>query len=194
MWLWPSEFLLRAFIQAGSTRKGCAGQQAVDGGAPHVGHLRHVGRAALAAFDLDGAHAGGGQLGQQLEGVEAGGLLDGVVGLAIHVEAALAQGGIAGPFAVGEAVDEDAVEARSMPLGSVPSARACPASRRRCSWAIRRWRRPTGRSAPPPSRTARQSRRPRSRPACWRSPVRPGPATAPAAAPRGRCRSGGGRS
>ena len=91
---------------------GAAAVELVERGAPHLGDLGDVGRAALAALDLDRADADAGELGQQLEGVEAGRLLERVVGLVVDLEAALAQRRVAGALALGEAVDEDAVQAR----------------------------------------------------------------------------------
>ena len=89
------------------------GHAVVDGLAPHARHVGHIGGAALAAFDLDGAHADLGELGQQLQRVQAGGFFDGVVVLFVaHVKAALAQRGVARVFAGGVAVNQHAVQAR----------------------------------------------------------------------------------
>ena len=76
-------------------RFGCVamriGQTVVDGFTPDLRDLAHIGRAALAAFDLDGFDAHLQQLGQQLQRIEAGGFFDGVVILVIaHIKAPLA--------------------------------------------------------------------------------------------------------
>ena len=81
--------------------------------APHFGDLCHISRTALAAFDLDGAHADFHQFGQQGERVQAGGLFNGVVVMLVtHIKAALAQRGITGVFTGGVAVNQHAVQAR----------------------------------------------------------------------------------
>src|SRR5690606_9976531 len=73
----------------------------------------HVGRAALAAFDLQCGDAGAGQARQQVEGVEAGRFLERVEDLTADIEAALAHGGVAGWFLRRELVDQDLVEAHA---------------------------------------------------------------------------------
>ena len=84
----------------------------VDGRAPDARDLGHVGRAALAALDLDRRHAGLDQLRQDGQRVQAGRLLDGVVALAVDLEAALAQRRVAARLVAGVAVDQHAAEAR----------------------------------------------------------------------------------
>ena len=79
---------------------------------PHLGDLGDVGRAALAAFYLDRFHAHLLKLGQEFQRVEAGGLLNGVVVfVGAHIEAALAQRGVAGVFAGCITVDQHTVQA-----------------------------------------------------------------------------------
>ena len=84
---------------------------AVDRLAPDLGHLRHIGRAALTPFDLDGAHTHLHQLRQQRERVQTGWLLDRVVVvLSAHVETAFAQGRVASIFAALIAIDQYTIE------------------------------------------------------------------------------------
>ena len=66
--------------------------------------------AALASLDLDGADPGGEDVGQDVERVEAGRLLDGVTQLAIDLIAPFAEGRIAGGLGMRAALDEDAAE------------------------------------------------------------------------------------
>ena len=87
----------------------------IDGGAPHLRHLRHIGRAALAAFDLDGGDAHLQHLGQQVEGVETGRFLECVIGFVADVEAALAQRRVTGLFVTAVAVEQHAIETRFQP-------------------------------------------------------------------------------
>src|SRR5690606_29375335 len=72
------------------------GAIAVDGRAPGTGDRCDVGRAALPALDLQRRHAGLREPRQQLQGVEAGRLLQRVEDFAADVEAALAYGRVAG--------------------------------------------------------------------------------------------------
>src|SRR5512147_2093043 len=96
----------------GLPRREVAGLPGVDRLAPDARHLRDVGGAALAALDLDRAHADAGEVGDVIEGVEAGGLLEGIVGVVARRVAAFAHGRIGRALAFRVAVDEDAVQAR----------------------------------------------------------------------------------
>ena len=98
---------------AGQRRKaGAIAAAAVDGIAPDFGDCGDIGRTALAPLNLDRDNAHGHELGQQLNGVEAGWLLEGMKQLAIDPVASLAQGWVTGLFTFGEAIDDDTVEAR----------------------------------------------------------------------------------
>ena len=83
----------------------------IDGVAPHPGDVRHVARAALTTFQLDGGDPGAHDLRQQVQGVEAGGLLDGIAGLALDLIAAFADGRVAGRFVPVAPLDQDAAQA-----------------------------------------------------------------------------------
>lgn len=88
------------------------GVRAVERGAQRGHHLRDVGRAALAPFYLDRRHAHLGQFGQEADGVQAGRFLQRMVGMAVDLEAPLAQRRIGGGLARPIAVDQDTVQAR----------------------------------------------------------------------------------
>ena len=94
--------------------------------APDLRDLRHIGGAALAAFDFYGAYAHCHELRQQLQCVQAGGLFNGVVAILpahlAHVKTAFAQGGVARVFAFAVAVNEHAIQARLKPLGGLQPA------------------------------------------------------------------------
>jgi hypothetical protein len=77
---------------------------------PHTGYRCDVGHAALPSLDLHCRHSGAVQAWQQLQGVEAGGLLQRVEDLATHVEAALAHRGVACGLVAGIAIHQHAVE------------------------------------------------------------------------------------
>ena len=61
--------------------------------------MPHVGGAALASFDLDGADADFPECWQYRQGIEAGGFLQRIECVVAYLEAPLAQGWIAGFFA-----------------------------------------------------------------------------------------------
>ena len=77
---------------------------------PHLCYCADICRAALPAFDLERPHPGPGQLGQQLQGIQAGWLFEGVKRLAIDLETAFADSRISGVFFGVEAVNQHTVE------------------------------------------------------------------------------------
>src|SRR3990167_9955644 len=83
----------------------------IQRGAPDPGDLLDIGRAALASLNLHRRHADGGELRDQIEGVEAGRLFQGMEALAIDQKAALAQGRVTGRLILAITVDQHAVEA-----------------------------------------------------------------------------------
>ena len=108
----------------------------VEGLAPDARHGLHVHGAALPPLDLDRGHPHRREARQELERVEARGLLERVVGVAVHHEAAAAQGRIARVVLGPEAVDEHAAQARlERAAAAAASARTWPASSRRACWA-----------------------------------------------------------
>ncbi len=92
------------------------GFAAIDRLAPDFRHLGHVSRAALTAFDFHRGDIGGHQFRQQFQGVEAGGLLQRVIALAINQVAAFAQRRITGIFAILITVNQHFIETRFQPL------------------------------------------------------------------------------
>ena len=128
---------LRAFGYAGQPlhplRPGDEGlriaQTTVDGFAPDADHAADIGRAALAALDLDRLDAGLLQLRQQLQRVQTGRFLDGVIGMPGNLVASLADYRLAGFFSGIELVDQHVVEAALRTVrGFDPTHRACGAA------------------------------------------------------------------
>ena len=84
--------------------------QGIDGLAEGPHDLRHIGLAALPAFDLQSGDPGGLELWEQLGGIEGNRILEDMKSLAVDLEAALAQGRVGGGLVGLELVDGHVAE------------------------------------------------------------------------------------
>src|SRR5690606_29325808 len=91
----------------------------VDRFPEYPGDFAYVCCAALTAFDLDRCDTDAGELGKQLERMQAARLLDGVISLGAHAVPPFAQRRISGLFSRLVAIDQHAVQARFQPCVSL---------------------------------------------------------------------------